>query len=345
MIPGTPTISENDLLPFVRLALACIHRPYPHHLVHVVNADTDVLVPRQLYPAFCGCFDWHSAVHSHWALVRAMRLFPAATWNPEVRAALARNLTEANLATEAAYFRAPGHEGFERPYGLAWLLQLAAELREFDDRGARQWLEWISPLESITVERLRGWLPKLSHPIRGGEHSQTAFAMRLALDWARVAQNKDFERLLISRAMEFHAADRDAPLAYEPSGHDFLSPVLAEADLMRRVMPPDEFDGWLSAFLPQIPADGSFGWLLPAGSSDPADGKLSHLNGLNLSRAWMLEGIADGLSSTDRKRPALYAAAQMHAQAGLAAISPERYAGAHWLGSFAVYLLTQRGMR
>jgi hypothetical protein len=338
-------VTSSLLEPFVQLALAGISRHYPYHLVHVVNSDADARPPRELNPAFCGCFDWHSAVHSHWALVRSLRLFPGATWADEVHSALAKSLTESNLAREADYFRAPGREGFERPYGLAWLLQLAAELREWsEDSDSQSWCTWLAPLESVAVERLSAWLPKLSHPIRSGEHSQTAFAMGLALDWSRTVANRDFESLLIARVHDFHGHDVNAPLAYEPSGHDFLSPALAEADLMRRVMDGTEFASWLARFLTQIPTDGSTAWLMPVRSTDASDGKLAHLDGLNLSRAWMLEGIADALPVSDARRASLLASAKQHREAGLGAITAAHYAGAHWLGSFAVYLLTRRGI-
>jgi hypothetical protein len=338
-------MTETILAPFVRLALDCVARHYPYHLVHVANSAEDVRPPRELNPAFCGCFDWHSAVHSHWALVRALSLFPQAPWAGEARSVLSTSLTKSNLAREAEYFRAPGREGFERPYGLAWLLQLAAELHEWsDDSDARSWSASLAPLESIAVERLMVWLPKLSHPIRSGEHSQTAFAMGLALDYSRAVGNHEFETLIIARARDFHAQDTKAPLAYEPSGHDFLSSVLAEADLMRRVMNQNEFRSWLSRFLPEIPIDGSIDWLSPVHSSDPSDGKLSHLDGLNLSRAWMLEGIASALSGSDSRRTSLLATAELHREAGLGAITAAHYAGAHWLGSFAIYVLTRRGI-
>jgi hypothetical protein len=210
---------------------------------------------------------------------------------------------------EAAYLAAPGREGFERPYGLAWLLQLAAELREWTDPDARRWSEHLEPLEDLCRNRLTAWLPKLTHPIRSGEHSQTAFAMGLALDWARTAQDAAFEKLLIDRALDFHLHDHGWPLAFEPSGHDFLSPSLAEADLVRRVMAPVEFADWLGAFLPAVPRDGSGAWLEPVTSPDPADGKLAHLDGLSLSRAWMLEGIVSGLPPGDSRVPALKARA------------------------------------
>ena len=238
-----------------------------------------------------------------------------------------------------------GRASFERPYGLAWLLQLCTELREWDDPDAREMAANLRPLEDATLEHLRTWLPKLSHPVRIGEHNQTAFALGLMLDYARANHDDALAKLLSDKARQFYAADKNAPLAYEPSGEDFLSPVLGEADVMRRVLAPDEFAAWLKTFLPQLPTKAGADWLPVAVSPDASDPKLAHLDGLNLSRAWMLEGILSGLPADDPRRPALSATADAHRRAGLAAVTGEHYEGGHWLGSFAVYLVTQRGQR
>ncbi|MBI1795681.1 MAG: DUF2891 domain-containing protein [Candidatus Eisenbacteria bacterium] len=326
------------------LALAAVGREYPNHVALLLRGDDDLRPPRELTPAFFGSFDWHSAVHGHWTLARLARLFPDAPFAPAARAALARSLTAANLAREVAYVSASGREGFERPYGLAWLLQLAAELRAWDDDRARAWHAAIAPLEALAVSRLVAWLPKLRSPIRSGEHAQSAFAMGLMLDWARVAGDRAFARLVASRARAFHFRDARAPIAYEPSGHDFLSPALGEADLMRRVLAPRAFTAWFTRFLPDLAKPAGRRWLTPVKSPDPSDGKLSHLDGLNLSRAWMLEGVASALAPRDRRAALLARAARAHARAGLAAVTGEHYAGAHWLASFAVYLETGRGL-
>jgi len=325
----------------VRSAMAGIQREYPNQLALVLQSDADLRPPRQLTPAFFGCYDWHSAVHGHWCLVRLLRRFPHADWATAARTALATNLTADNLAAELTYLSGAGREGFERPYGLAWLLQLAADLRGWDDDDGRRWLESLQPLEQLAVQRLSTWLPRLTHPIRSGEHSQTAFAMGVALDWARAVDDTFFISLLTARALDFHQHDRDAPLAYEPSGHDFLSPALAEADLLRRVLPPEQFASWLDGFLPQLTDQPSNDWLCPVLPTDVTDGKLAHLDGLLLSRAWMLDGIVAGLPSDDPRRPALQSAATEHRTVGLARISEEHYSLTHWIGSFAVYLLTQ----
>jgi hypothetical protein len=329
---------------FATLALACVHKEYPNKISHVLNSDADVAPPRRLTPAFYGCFDWHSSVHGHWLLARLARTFPGASFTPKAVAALQQSLTRANLEQEARYLNGEGRASFERPYGLAWLLQLGQELREWDHPAAREMAANLRPLEDAAGARLKAWLPKLSHPVRSGEHSQTAFALGLMLDSARASGNREFAVLAAERARAFYFDDKDCPLAYEPSGEDFLSPCLAEADVVRRVLPAVEFAKWLAAFLPAIPLHASPEWLPPAVVTDPSDPKLAHLDGLNLSRAWMLEGIASALPPTDRRGPALRAAVAAHRSAGLASVTGAHYEGGHWLGSFAVYLVTARGL-
>jgi hypothetical protein len=334
------TDAERDAR-FAALALGCVQREYPNLIHHVMAGDQDVAAPRELTPSFYGCYDWHSAVHGHWLLVRLTRRHPDAEFASAARAALAANLSATALQQEAAYMAHPDRAGFERPYGLAWLLQLIAELEQWDDEQAREWREHLRPLEAVALRRLTDWLPKLHYPIRGGEHFQTAFAFGLIFDYARTVGNGELELLLSSAAQRFYRKDRDCPLSYEPSGHDFLSPCLAEADFMRRVLPAPAYSTWLHAFLPTI---GATGWLPVGTVTDRSDGKLAHIDGLNLSRAWMLEGMAAGLPATDPRRYTLLASAKEHAAAGLTGVSDEHYAGGHWLASFAVYLLTQRGL-
>jgi hypothetical protein len=330
---------------FAALALKCLHQEYPNHVSHTLNSDADARPPRQLTPAFYGCLDWHSDVHGHWLLVRLLRLNPQAPFAAEARAALNQSFTDENIAAEVAYLRAPGRASFERPYGLAWLLTLAAELRQWPDPDARRWSATLAPLESEAAARLAAWLPKLHYPIRIGEHDQTAFAFGLAWDWARVNNEARMRALLTDAAARFYRADQNCPLAYEPSGEDFLSPCLAEADFMRRVLTKSEFAAWLGTFLPQIPLKGAgAAWLAPGVVTDRSDPKLAHVDGLNLSRAWMLEGIAHGLPPQDPRIPALRAAAQAHAGAALPAVTGEYYEGGHWLGTFAVYLTSQAGL-
>jgi hypothetical protein len=304
---------------FARLALDCVHREYPNKIAHEMNSDADAKPPRQLTPAFYGCFDWHSAVHGHWLLARFAGAFPQSKFAPAARAALERSITPAHIAVEVDYQKS--RKNFERPYGLAWLLQLGIELRQSRSPLAAH----LAPLEAIAVDKLKAWLPKLSHPVRTGEHSQTAFGLGLMLDWARVAGDTAFRTLLEQRVRDYYLNDRACPIHYEPGGQDFLSPCLAEADVMRRVLPAAEFTAWFRRFLPKIELE-------PAVVTDPTDGQLAHLDGLNLSRAWMLDGINSVLRRKDLE---LLAAA--HLQAGIKAVSAAHYEGAHWLGTFALY--------
>jgi hypothetical protein len=342
----TPGFDLEAAQRFARLALACVHKEYPNKIGHSLNSDADVAPPRKLTPAFYGCYDWHSSVHGHWLLARLARTFPDASFTAEARAALQQSLTKENIAQEVVYLKADGRASFERPYGLAWLLQLGAELREWGntDPAARELSANLQPLEEAAAERLKTWLPKLSHPVRSGEHSQTAFALGLMIDYARSTGDQSFQDLLLRKARDFYLADKSCPLAYEPSGEDFLSPCMAEADVMRRVLAEKEFAEWLHQFLPQISSNGSDAWLRPEKSPDQSDPKLAHIDGLNLSRAWMLEGIASGLPKNDPRIPALEHCSATHRTAGLAAVTGDHYEGGHWLGSFAVYLVTRRGI-
>lgn len=327
-----PDLAEQ----FARIALAGVRREWPHSFQHLASGPADVQTPRALHPAFYGCYDWHSAVHGHWTLARLLRLFPRIAVAPEIRAALDENLTAANLAAELTYFRAPGRASFERPYGWAWLLALAAELRTGRDADSRRWARAVRPLEDFVAERFCEWLPRQRFPVRAGVHSNTAFALSLALDYARAARKRALEKTVVARSRDYFGADRAAPAAWEPGGEDFLSPALAEADLMRRVLPRAQFIAWWRAFLPELPAN----LAAPADPGDRHDPKSVHLDGLALSRAWALRGIATALPARTPGRAQLLAAADRHALASLARVASGDYLGEHWLASFALYLLS-----
>jgi hypothetical protein len=349
--PTSPTSSRTDAdldlaaaQRFATLALRCVHTEYPNKISHTLQGDADARPPRELTPVFYGCYDWHSSVHGHWLLASLARRFPGTPLAASARAALDKSLTPAGIATEVGYLQVPGRASFERPYGLAWLLALAAELRGWDDPDAQRWASTLAPLEAEAALRLRTWLPKLRYPIRVGEHGQTAFAFGLVHDWARATGNTDMQRLVESRSREYYARDVNCPLAYEPSGEDFLSPCLAEADLMRRFLAPPEYAKWLQAFLPVIPRSVKSAWLEPGIVTDRSDPKLAHIDGLNLSRAWMLHGMASGLPRMDKRIAVLDATADAHADAALPAVTGEYYEGGHWLGTFAVYLTSRAGL-
>lgn len=321
---------------FAGLALAGIGREWPHAYQHLALRPADLRAPRVLHPAFFGCYDWHSAVHGHWTLARILRLFPALPSAARIRAVLDGSLTQSHIAAELAYFRAPGRGSFERPYGWGWLLALAAELRAGHDPRARRWSRAMRPLEEFIAESFCRYLPRLPYPVRTGVHSNTAFALSLALDYARQAGHRRLEAVIISRSRDFYAADSDAPVAWEPGGEDFLSPALTEADLMSRVLPAPTFRRWMSGFLPELCRGGPCALLTPPRLYDRRDPKQVHLDGLNLSRAWALDTLASALPMNRRVRMA----AKRHARAGLAHVASGDYVGEHWLASFAVYLLT-----
>jgi hypothetical protein len=329
-------LSRHRALQYARLGRAGIEREWPHACQHVASGPADLLPPRGLHPAFYGCYDWHSAVHTHWMLARLRRVMPRLPVARAIDLALDRHLTATKLKTELAYFQAPGRGTFERPYGWAWLLALAAELHAGCDPASRRRAAAVRPLEKFIADAVVAWLPRQSQPVRSGVHGNTAFALTLMLDYARAVRDRRLERAIIARSRDWYDADADAPAVWEPGGADFISPVLAEADLMRRVLPPAEFTGWWRRFLPVLPRT----LTEPARPADRSDAQFVHLDGLNLSRAWMLRGIAGSLPRMDPARVDLLAAAQRHAAVGLGQVASGNYVGEHWLASFAVKLLT-----
>jgi hypothetical protein len=328
------------LAPLAALALDCVEREYPNHVSLWLRDAADLALPRELFPAFHGCLDWHSAVHGHWLLARCLRSVPQAVYAARARDLLDRHL-HADLLGRELRFLLP-RPTFERPYGLAWLLRLHQDLAEWGDPDALRWRAALDPLAELAARRLREWLPRLTHPVRSGVHSQTAFAMGLALDWARALGSRETETVLCDRARDFHGADRAHALHLEPSGEDFLSPALGAADLMRRVLTASELAEWLTRALPDLVAPCEA--LRPVEPADRSDGRLAHLDGLNLSRAWMLLAIARRLPADEVRRPFLEALGAEHARAGLAAVCDGEYMGTHWLGSFALYLRSEVGL-
>jgi len=351
-----PDPANNTLDPrraeqaYARIALNCINKQYPNKISHVLNSAADVAEPAKLTPIFYGCFDWHSAVHGHWLLTRLWGQDLVPEMDEEIAAALKANFTAEKVAGELAYFQGADRTAFERPYGIAWFLQLTAELRDIANgtggkaEQAKLWLARLQPLETLIVGNIKDWLPKLAYPVRLGTHNQSAFAFGLFLDWAARSGDRELAALVREKSLSFHRQDRDCPMAYEPSGEDFLSSCLMVADLMRRVMDGDEYARWLSAFLPNIPEDGSGDWLAVGIVNDPTDGKLVHLDGLNLSRAWALEGMASALPAGDARRASLLASARLHGDSGEQAVRTPHYSGSHWLASFATYWRTRRGI-
>jgi hypothetical protein len=353
---GSQLSSGAHLSRFAALALGCVRREYPNKLDHVMSDASQVRPPRELHPAFYGCFDWHSAVHGHWLLVRLMREGAhAALPEADIRAALGENLTAANVSVEDEYFRDAGRPSYERPYGWAWLLKLHEELYRWEDPDAARWFGALRPLAATVTEKYLSFFPKQKYPVRVGTHFNTAFGLSFAWDYAEAlgdGLNKKaldvgslrrvglLKQLVAERARTYFAGDRAAPAVWEPGGDDFLSPSLVEADLMRRVLGADEFPRWFENFLPGLAGGTSASLLEPAEVTDRSDPKIVHLDGLNLSRAWCMRGVAGALPEKSPLRDVLERAAARHAEATLPHVASGDYAGEHWLATFAVYLLS-----
>jgi hypothetical protein len=324
------------------MVLAAIHRECPNKILHFLRSDEDVRPPRELTPIFFGAYDWHSAVHGHWALVRLLRVAPQAEFESAATSALESGFVREKVEAECRYLDTPGRRSFEMPYGMAWLMQLARELAEWDDPRARRWQQTLAPLTDLGRARMLAWADQLPYPVRNGEHSLSAFGLAFLLDWATSTRDDDAFGRVSARVLALYSEDRDGPLHLEPSGHDFFSPCLAEADVLRRVLDERALADFLTRFLPGIPTQPDQPFLEPVACPDPSDPKLSHLDGLNLSRAWMLDGIARSLPESDPRRAVLAQASARHRQYGLGHVTEEHYAGSHWQATFAVYLATAR---
>jgi hypothetical protein len=335
--PPQLTIEEANRLAL--LPLTCMDIEYPNKLNQSLQDSTAYGTPKELHPAFYGCYDWHSAVHGHWSLVRLLKQFPKLNNASEIREKLSRSITKENIAIEVAYFKIEGNASYERTYGWAWVLKLAEELHNWDDPLARALEENMNPLTTLMTESFIDFLPKLSYPIRVGEHTNTAFALSFALDYARLLNNKELEEAILTCVERFYIKDTEivggCPLEWEPSGFDFLSPCLEEANLVSKVLPADKYKIWLQAFLPKL-LKPNFS-LVPGKIKDRTDGKLVHLDGLNFSRAWCLYGITKKLPELEH----LKNIAASHLIYSLPNIVDENYGGTHWLGSFAIYSLNK----
>jgi len=324
---------------FAQLALKGIRREYPNKPGHVMNDGEDVKSPQDLHPAFYGSFDWHSSVHGHWMLVRLLKLFPGLDEAEQIRDALNRNLTAENIAMETSYLNEPNRKSFERTYGWAWLLKLAEELHGWNDEDGRNWSRNLAPLAEAMKLRYLDFLPRQTYPIRRGVHPNTAFGLAFALDYCRSTGCRELEELIEERSLTYFGGDADVPAEWEPDGDDFFSRSLMEADLMRRILPREEFRKWFHRFLPGLAKGEPRSLLEPAVVSDRSDPKIVHLDGLNLSRAWCMRGIASALDAGDPARNVLVESAVRHAEAALPHLASGHYEGEHWLASFAVFML------
>jgi len=341
VVQELPPLTQASASNFAQLTLKCVQKKYPNQPGLILKAPEDVLPPEKAHPAFYGCYDWHSSVHGHWMLARLLRMFPSLPEAPQIKKALTENLSAKNIAVESAYFNRPDTKAFERLYGWAWTLKLAEELNRGGSPEANAWAANVRPLADTLVARYLDFLPKQVYPIRTGLHPNTAFGLAFALDYANAVNDPQLKGLLIARSNDYFAKDVDYPAKLEPGGSDFLSPALMEADLMQRVLPGDQFATWFQAFLPGIARGEPKNLLEIAIVSDRSDPQLGHLDGLNLSRAWSMRHIAARLPDADPARAVLQESAYTHATDALKNVATGHYEGEHWLGSFAVYLLTE----
>lgn len=319
-----------------KLPVHCIEVEYPNKLGQVIASPSDLKSPKELRPVFYGCFDWHSAVHGYWSIVKLLKDYPELDKSGEVRAVLNKNITEENVSIESAFFQDFNNRNFERTYGWAWLFQLQSELYTWNDTDAERWHQILKPLTDILVAKYEEYLPKLNYAIRTGQHDNTAFGLSLSMDYARHIGDKKFEKLIIHHAERLYMKDKNCNISYEPGGNDFLSPCLEEALLMSKVLDTEKYQTWLKDFLPEI-FNSNFS-LEPGRVSDRTDGHLVHLDGLNFSRASCLYSIAKKLPQLTH----LKIIADNHLKYSLNNITDDDYMGSHWLGTFALYALMNR---
>ncbi|MFH4968891.1 DUF2891 domain-containing protein [Gaetbulibacter sp. M240] len=328
-----PKLDLKEANRLVELPLHCMNIEYPNRLSQTLGSDEDLKAPATLHPAFYGCFDWHSSVHGHWSLVALLKQFPDIEKAEEVKERLQNNLSKENIEQEVVYFKGEHNGSFERTYGWAWLLKLAEALHTWDTPLARELESNLQPLTDVIVQKYIEFLPKLNYPLRVGTHTNTAFGLIFAYDYAQTLNDEALKQAITDRAKYFFLEDANCPMSWEPSGSDFLSPCLEEAALMKRLLPEDAFKVWMNDFLPQLKEKN---YDLEVGLvSDRTDGQLVHLDGVNFSRAWCLNEIAEGLPKYDHLRRI----ANKHINYSLPGIVGDSYEGGHWLGSFAIYAL------
>ena len=330
MLTLTPKLASI----FARLALSHVEREYPNKLDHVLRGQADLRSPRDLHPLFFGSFDWHSCVHGYWLLATLRRRCPDIAEAAAISGLLERQLTEENVAAEVEYLAQPMRGGFERPYGWAWVLMLAAELSRHDDG---TWPATFAPLTEAIVARFTAFLPKATYPVRTGTHFNTAFALALATEYADTVNDDAFGALLREKAVSWYGDDVECQ-AWEPSGDDFLSPALVEAECMRRSLTGADFNRWCDSFLPRIEAREPAALFTPVEVSDRSDGKIAHLDGLNLSRAWCWRSLAHVWPEDDARRTIAQQTAAGHLAASLPHVAGD-YMGEHWLATFAALAL------
>ncbi len=327
----------SDLLKTLsRHPLECLETEFPHYS-GAINSPDEIERPTEQHPVFYGCFDWHSSVHSHWCLIRQLRLFDEHPEEAEIASSIENRFMTENVERETEYFDT--NDSFEKPYGWAWFLRLVSELHLWEDNRADDWRNVLKPLEEQIVALTETEFLSQERPFRVGTHGNSAFALQCVLDYTRVVSDDSLESATLETARRFFAEDRNYPVEYEPLGWDFLSPAMTEADLMRRVLDRNEFATWVSEFLPDVTTS-PYNSILNPVEVESTEGIELHLVGLKVSKAWCLMGLASALND-HRYAEAFEQSAKIHTEHGLELAFTEDYAGAHWLSSFVLYLLTR----
>ncbi|WP_026915625.1 DUF2891 domain-containing protein [Christiangramia portivictoriae] len=332
------TLSIAEANNLAALPLGCLNTEYPNKLGQTLENAEAMDEPHVLHPAFYGCFDWHSSVHAHWSLVSLLKQFPNLDKNEEIREKLKTSLSQENIQGEVEYFKRKESMAYERTYGWAWLLKLSQELNSWEDPLGQELAANLQPLTDLITTRYIEFLPKLNYPVRVGEHTNTAFGLSFAYDYAEAVGNQELMEAVKKSAQNFFLNDDDCPVGWEPGGYDFISPCLAEIDIMRRVLPKSAFNLWIEDFMPQLKNED---FEMEVGEvSDRTDGKLVHLDGLNFSRAWIFSGLANQYPD---KFGHLRNLANEHIAYSFPNVSGDDYEGGHWLGTFAIYALQKSG--
>jgi len=339
-VVAVPTyeLNQDQANRLLSLPLDCVQKEYPNKLQQTLLNSSHIAPPKELHPAFYGCFDWHSSVHGHWSAVKLVKAFPELEDSEKAVQMLTENITEKNIQQEIEYFKRSTETSYERTYGWAWLLQLQLELDTWQSETGKELSRNLQPLTDLIVKRYLEYLPKLIYPIRVGEHTNTAFGLSFAYDYAVQSNQTELKELIESRARDFYTDDAGCPIDWEPSGYDFLSPCLQEVDIMRKVLTEDEFSSWIADFMPEL---GQKDLTLEVGRvSDRTDGKLVHLDGLNFSRAWVFYGLATQYEEYAH----LVQVGNLHMEYSYPNLLGDSYEGSHWLGSFAIYAMREASL-
>ena len=339
---SAPILDEAHAVELVNLSLKCVDKKFPYKIGYRFNSPEWIKPHYEVTPSFYGCWDWHSAVHGHWTMIKILKLFPNISVKDDIRLKLRKNLSKERLEAEYRFFNDNDFaKTFERTYGWAWLMKLYSELATWDDPEGQIWAENMLPLVNLLSQKTIDYLQVLTSPLRPGTHVNTAFSFSLMHDYAMETNDKDLLNSIKKFSNKYFSGDKDCPTRYEPSGTDFLSPCLAEAESMSKTMEKDRFSIWLRTFLPPLTDDKFSPLLSPPLVLDPKDPGIGHLIGLMFHRAWTMNQLASVLPSSDERGDVFTRLAAIHARAGYDIMFDSGYGGEHWLATFAVYMMSE----